>query len=70
VRRPPGGEVLIPKARRLVRRRPPPESVSEVAEGIVRELRPIAGQVPPPVLGAAVRRHMEEMSRLIWWLRE
>lgn len=70
MRRPPGGEVLIPQARRLVRRRPRPEPVSEVAEGIVRELRPLADHVPPPVLGAAVRRHMEEMSRLIWWLRE
>ena len=70
MRRPRGGEVLIPETKRLVRRRPRPEAPVDAAEGIIRELRPLADQVPPPILGAAVRQHMQDMSRLIWWLRE
>lgn len=66
----PGGEVLLPAAKRRMRRRRPEVPPADHAAGIVEELRPLAGQVPPPVLGAAVRKHMGEMARLIWWLRD
>lgn len=68
--RPPGGEVLVPAAKRRVRRRRPEAPPADLAAGIVEELRPLAGQVPPPVLGAAVRKHLGEMARLIGWLRD
>lgn len=52
-------------------RRPPRrEPVDRTTRGIVDELRPLAGQVPPPVLAGAVRRHLQEMTRLIGWLRD
>ncbi len=66
----PGGEVLLPAARRRARARRLEAISADSAAGIIEELRPLAGQVPPPVLGAAVRRHMGEMARLIWWLRD
>ncbi len=72
--RPRGGEVLLPAGKRRGRRRrpaaPPAAPPADLAAGIVEELRPLAGQVPPPVLGAAVRKHLGEMARLIGWLRD
>ena len=65
-----GREVLLPAARRRVRRRHREASPADSAAGIVEELQPLAGPVPPPVLGAAVRKHMGEVTRLIWWLRD
>jgi hypothetical protein len=70
VTRRPGGEVLLPEAKRRGRRRRPGLPPADVAAGIAEELRPLAGQVPPVVLGAAVRKHMGEMARLIGWLRD
>jgi hypothetical protein len=70
VTRQPGGEVLLPAPKRRVRRRPPELPPADLAAGIAEELRPLAGQVPPLVLGAAVRKHMGEMARLIGWLRD
>jgi len=68
--RPPGGEVLVPAPKRRGRRRPPESPPADLAASIAEELRPLAGQVPPVVLGAAVRKHMGEMARLIGWLRD
>ena len=68
--RPHGGEVLVPAPKHWGRRRPPRVPPADLAAGIAEELRPLAGQVPPLVLGAAVRRHMGEMARLIGWLRD
>ena len=68
--RQPGGDVLLPAPKRHVRRRTPALPPADLAAGIAEELRPLAGQVPPLVLGAAVRRHMGEMARLIGWLRD
>ncbi len=68
--RQPGGEVLVPAPKRRLRRHPPEVPPADLAAGIIEELRPLADHVPPPVLGAAVRKHMGEMTRLIWWLRD
>lgn len=65
-----GGEVLLPATKRRLRGRRPAAPPADFAAGIVEELRPLAGQVPPPVLGAAVRKHMGEMAQLIWRLRD
>lgn len=70
MRRPPGGEVLVPEPKRRVRRHLPKAPPADLAAGIVEELRPLAGQIPPPVLGAAVRVHLGEMAKLIGWLRD
>lgn len=61
--------VLPPAPKERVRRRAPGEAVAAEARGIVDELQPRADQVPPPVLGAAVQRHLQEMERLLGWLR-
>lgn len=68
--RPRDGAVLLPAGKRRVRRGRPAAPPADLAAGIVEELRPLAGQVPPPVLGAAVRTHLREMARLIGWLRD
>jgi hypothetical protein len=68
--RQPGGDVLLPAPKRLARRRRHASDPIDFAAGIADELRPLAGQVPPLVLGAAVRQHMGEMARLIGWLRD
>ena len=47
----------------------PPTSVSQRARSLTKTLRPLADQVPPPMLGAAVQRHLQEMERLLGWLR-
>ena len=61
--------VLLPAPKQRVHRRVPKPAVADEARGIVDELRPLADQVPPPVLGAAVQRHLQEMERLLGWLR-
>ena len=66
-----GGEVLLPGLGQRRRRRSRRDPMAPVtAEDIVEELRPLATQVPPPVLGAAVRSHMAEVARLLSWLRD
>src|SRR5512134_1301732 len=53
VNRPSGGEVLVPGPKHWARRRPARVPQADLAAGIAEELRPLAGQVPPLVLGAA-----------------
>lgn len=66
-----GGEVMLPgRGQRRHRHSQRDATAPVTAEEIVEELRPLASQVPPPVLGAAVRSHMAEMARLLSWLRD
>jgi hypothetical protein len=66
-----GGEVLLPGRGPRHRRHSQRDATAPVTtEDIVEELKPLASQVPPPVLGAAVRGHMAEMARLLSWLRD
>lgn len=71
MRRGHGGEVLLPGREQRRSRRSRRDAAAPItAEDIAEELRPLASQVPPPVLGAAVRSHMAEMERLLSWLRD